>query len=387
MLDLLAYGAFFLTMALSYAIICLGLNLQWGQTGLFNVGVAGFVAIGAYASALLTTPDAPGRLGGFGLPILVGWLGGALAAGLATFLVGALTVRLRADYLAIATFGVAVVVQLCALNLEGLTGGPFGIGFIPRPFAAEAGDPTRFGVLNLGLTAVAVLLVYLALERLTRSPWGRVLRAVREDETAARALGKNADRFRLQAFAIGGAIMGLAGAVQAHFIGFIAPENYQPMLTFQVWAMLIVGGSGNNRGAILGAVDRLGRLGALRQRHRRAVSPRRAGPRRGAADRADRRLDLRNPPASPARPPRRGPHGLPPSPRPASEVARCRRLTAPSSPAAPRSPGSSAASGRWPTSRRRARSSIPTEGRTRSRPTSGMASIPSTWPTTMAAPS
>ena len=254
MLDLLAYGAFFLTMALSYAIICLGLNLQWGQTGLFNVGVAGFVAIGAYASALLTTPDAPGRLGGFGLPILVGWLGGALAAGLATFLVGALTVRLRADYLAIATFGVAVVVQLCALNLEGLTGGPFGIGFIPRPFAAEAGNPTRFGALNLGLTAVAVLLVYLALERLTRSPWGRVLRAVREDETAARALGKNADRFRLQAFAIGGAIMGLAGAVQAHFIGFIAPENYQPMLTFQVWAMLIVGGSGNNRGAILGAV-------------------------------------------------------------------------------------------------------------------------------------
>ncbi len=254
MLDLLAYGAFFLTMALTYAIICLGLNLQWGQTGLFNVGVAGFVAIGAYASALLTTPDAPGRLGGFGLPILVGWLGGALAAGLATFLVGALTVRLRADYLAIATFGVAVVVQLCALNLEGLTGGPFGIGFIPRPFAAEAGDPTRFGALNLGLTAVVVLLVYLALERLTRSPWGRVLRAVREDETAARALGKNADRFRLQAFAIGGAIMGLAGAVQAHFIGFIAPENYQPMLTFQVWAMLIVGGSGNNRGAILGAV-------------------------------------------------------------------------------------------------------------------------------------
>lgn len=254
MLDLLAYAAFFLTMALTYAIICLGLNVQWGQTGLFNVGVAGFVAIGAYASALLTTPDAPGRVGGFGLPIAVGWLGGALAAGLATFLVGALTIRLRADYLAIATFGVAVVIQLCLLNLEGLTGGPFGIGFIPRPFASAAGDPTRFGLLNLGLLLAVVAALYLALERLLRSPWGRVLRAVREDETAARALGKNADRFRLQAFAIGGAIMGLAGAAQAHFIGFIAPENYQPMLTFQVWAMLIVGGSGNNRGAILGAV-------------------------------------------------------------------------------------------------------------------------------------
>jgi branched-chain amino acid transport system permease protein len=254
MLDLFGYGAFFLTMALTYAIICLGLNVQWGQTGLFNVGVAGFVAVGAYASALLTTPDAPGRLGGFGLPIAVGWLGAALAAGLATFLVGALTVRLRADYLAIATFGVAVMVQLCVLNLEGLTGGPFGIGFIPRPFAATASDPTLFASLNLALLVAVVALLYLALERLLRSPWGRVLRAIREDEAAARALGKNADRFRLQAFAIGGAIMGLAGAAQAHFIGFIAPENYQPMLTFQVWAMLIAGGAGNNRGAILGAI-------------------------------------------------------------------------------------------------------------------------------------
>jgi branched-chain amino acid transport system permease protein len=252
--DLMAYGAFFLTMALTYAIICLGLNVQWGQTGLFNVGIAGFVAIGAYVSALLTTPDAPGRFGGFDMPIVIGWFGGALATGLATFLVGALTIRLRADYLAIATFGVAVAVQLCVLNLEPVTGGPFGISFIPRPFASLAGNPSLFSALNLAVLAAIVILLYLALERLARSPWGRVLRAIREDETAALALGKNAVRFRLQAFAIGGAIMGLAGATQAHFIGFIAPDNYMPTLTFQVWAMLIVGGSGNNRGAILGAV-------------------------------------------------------------------------------------------------------------------------------------
>jgi branched-chain amino acid transport system permease protein len=252
--ELVAYGAFFLTMALTYAIMCLGLNVQWGQTGLFNVGIAGFVAIGAYVSALLTTPDAAGRFGGFGLPIVAGWLGAALAAGLVAFLIGALTIRLRADYLAIATFGVAVAVQLCALNLEPVTGGPFGIGFIPRPFASLAGDPLAFSLANLGVLVLVVLALYLALERLLRSPWGRVLRAIREDETAALALGKSATRFRLQAFAIGGAIMGLAGAAQAHFIGFIAPDNYMPMLTFQVWAMLIVGGSGNNRGAILGAI-------------------------------------------------------------------------------------------------------------------------------------
>jgi branched-chain amino acid transport system permease protein len=252
--DLIAYGAFFLTMALTYAVMCLGLNVQWGQTGMFNVGVAAFVAIGAYASALLTTPDAAERIGGFGLPIAVGWAGAALAAGLVAWLVGALTIRLRSDYLAIATFGVAVTVQLCVLNLQSITGGAFGIGFIPRPFSGLAARPLEFGLANVALMIAVVAGLYLALEHLAKSPWGRVLRAIREDEVAAQALGKRAVRFRLQAFVIGGAIMGLAGAAQGHFIGFIAPDNYMPVLTFQVWAMLIVGGSGNNRGAILGAV-------------------------------------------------------------------------------------------------------------------------------------
>ena len=204
------------------------------------------------------------------LPIVVGWLGGGAGAGIVSLLVGLLTIRLRADYLAIATFGVAVVVQLAALNLEPLTGGPFGIGFIPRPFGWLAEDPLLFGLLNLGIVTLTVLAVYLALERLLRSPWGRVLRAIREDEQAALALGKNAFVFRLQAFAIGGAIMGLAGAVQAHFIGFIAPENYVPMLTFQVWAMLIVGGSGqqSRRGARCRAgMGRVGGLGRADLRH------------------------------------------------------------------------------------------------------------------------
>ena len=253
-LELLSYAAFFLTMALSFAIICLGLNVQWGQTGVFNVGVSGFVAIGAYVSALVTTPQTTDHFGGFGLPIAVGWIAAALGSGVVSFLIGAVTIRLRADYLAIATFGVAVAVQLCALNLEPLTGGPFGISFIPRPFGDLAGSPLTFSLLNLAVLVVLVGGLYFILQRLARSPWGRVLRAIREDETAAQALGKNVTMFRLQAFALGGGIMGLAGAVQGHFIGFIAPDNYQPILTFQVWAMLIVGGSGNNRGAILGAI-------------------------------------------------------------------------------------------------------------------------------------
>ena len=253
-MELLAYSAFFLTIALTYAIISLGLNVQWGQTGLFNVGVAGFVGLGAYASAILTTPDAAARIGGFGLPVLAGWAGAMLVAGLASAAVGVLTLRMRSDYLAITTFGVAVALQLAFQNAERLTGGSFGLAFIPRPFASLQSQPFAFNLANLGVTAAAALAVYLLLEHLLRSPWGRTLRAVREDDVAARALGKNPTRIRLQAFALGGAIMGLAGAVQAHLIGFVAPGNFLPMMTFQVWAMLIVGGSGNNRGAILGAV-------------------------------------------------------------------------------------------------------------------------------------
>jgi len=251
---MLAYASAFLTMTLINGIACLGLNLQWGQTGLFNVGVAGFMAIGAYSSALLTSAAVDGRFGGYGLPIVVGLLGAMIAAGAMCALIGAITLRLRSDYLAIATFGMAVGVQLVLRNEQSVTGGTFGISFIPRPFAILADRPLLFGFANLALVGVLVVALVAALERLVRSPWGRVLRAVREDERAARALGKNAARYRLQAFALGGAIMGLAGALEAHFIGFIAPDAFDASLTFLIWTMLIVGGSGNNLGALLGAV-------------------------------------------------------------------------------------------------------------------------------------
>ena len=254
MMDLVGYGAFFLTTALIFSLITLGLNLQWGLTGLFNVGLAGFVAIGAYTSALLTTPDTAGRFGGFDMPIVIGWLGAMVIAGIAAAITGIATLRLKSDYLAITTFGVAVVVQLVALNAQSLTGGPFGVGFIPRPFAALAETPLLFNLSNLAVVVVVTLVVFLALEHLSRSPWGRVLKALREDERAAISLGKSARFYRVQAFAVGGAIMGLAGAVQAHFIGFIAPDNYVPTLTFQVWVMLIVGGSGSNKGAVIGSI-------------------------------------------------------------------------------------------------------------------------------------
>jgi branched-chain amino acid transport system permease protein len=249
----LVYVTTLLSTALISGMMCLGLNLQWGKMGLFNVGVAGFVAIGAYTSALLTTPQLEGHWGGYGWPMVAGAFSAMVASGVASAFVGAATLRLKADYLAITTFGFAVLVQLTLRNAEHLTGGPFGINFIPRPWQMLSDRPLWFGLANLGLMATLVLLVLLALECLTRSPWGRVLRALREDERAAAALGKSALRYRLQAFSVGGAIMGLGGALQAHLIGFIAPENFAAELTFQVWTMLIIGGSGNNLGALLGA--------------------------------------------------------------------------------------------------------------------------------------
>jgi branched-chain amino acid transport system permease protein len=249
----LSYGSFFLVFATAFAIIALGLNLQWGFTGLFNVGVAGFVAVGAYTSALLTTPEVAGRFGGWGWPVAAGWIAAMLTSGLAGLLVGAIALRLRHDYLAITTFGIAVTIQLVANNATKLTGGPFGVQFIPKPMQSWLGTGLPWTIAYLVLALSVLAIIYIALERLVKSPWGRVLRAIREDEHAATSLGKRAFVYRMQSFVIGSMLMGLGGAVYAHFVGYVAPEDFLPILTFQIWAMLIVGGSGNNRGAIIGA--------------------------------------------------------------------------------------------------------------------------------------
>jgi branched-chain amino acid transport system permease protein len=249
----LSYTSFFLVFATVFAIITLGLNLQWGFTGLFNVGVAGFVAIGAYTSALLTTPKAADRLGGYGWPVAGGLVAATLVSGLAGLFIGALALRLRRDYLAITTFGIAVTIQVIANNGTSLTGGPFGIQFIPKPMQTWLGTGLPWTLAYLGLSLSLLGLVYLALGKLVESPWGRVLRAIREDEDTASSVGKRAFLFRLQSFVIGTMLMGLGGALYAHFVGYIAPEDFLPILTFQIWAMLIVGGTGNSRGAIAGA--------------------------------------------------------------------------------------------------------------------------------------
>ena len=250
-----AYVVFFASIVAILSIVTLGLNLQWGSTGLFNAGVVGFYAIGGYTYAILSAAPAPGHLGNLGWPWAAGIAAAMLVTALAAWAIGALTIRLRGDYLAITSFGIAITIQLVTLNWQSLTGGPNGLTRIARlPGSGLFDSSAAFNLWQLALLAVLVALVYIGLERMLRSPWGRVLRAIREDEIAAVALGKSAHRFRLEAFVIGCTLMGLAGALYVGFIGFVSPFDFLPILTFQVWAMLLVGGSGNNRGAMLGTL-------------------------------------------------------------------------------------------------------------------------------------
>ena len=241
------------TMAGLYAVLTLGLNLQWGFAGLFNAGIAGFFAIGAYTTSILTTPESPYHPGGFGLPIPVGLVGGVLLSALLGYAVARICLRLKSDYLAIATIGIAEILRLVLRNETWMTNGARGIAGIPRPFE---GLPQPWGELCfLVLVAAIVILLYVAIERAWHSPWGRTLRAIRENDEAAAAAGKDVLACRTEVFTLGSAVMGLAGGLMAHYFKFIGPDATEPILTtFLAWVMLIAGGSGNNRGAILGAV-------------------------------------------------------------------------------------------------------------------------------------
>jgi branched-chain amino acid transport system permease protein len=258
---------FYVSIAIVFAILALGFNLQWGYTGLFNAGIAGFFLIGAYVAAMAVTSHAdslpiviggvtvyPGHWGGFGLPFAVALLLAMLASGGVAALVAIPTLRLRADYLAIATIAFAEIVRILAINLETVTGGTIGIILIPRPVEYDPPDPFLNAVTIVGIGAVILLVLLVVLQFMSESPWGRVLRATRDDEEATMALGKNTFRYKLQAFALGGAFMGLAGALFAVTLVYLEPAlSFAPAVTFSVWVMVIVGGAGNNRGAIVGA--------------------------------------------------------------------------------------------------------------------------------------
>ncbi len=227
-----------------FMILALALNLQWGMTGMVNFGIAGFYALGAYTSGLLSV-----KLGWpVGITIAMSCVTGLIAGGL----VALLSMRLREDYLAIVTLGFGEIVRLIALNEDQITEGPRGLKIDARPFA-DMFDRETYPLVYLALVAAAVAVVFVIVECIRRSPMGRTLRAIREDDVVAEVLGKNVLRHRVQVFALGGAFMGLAGALYAHYVQNISPEVFMPMVAIFIWMSVIVGGAGNNWGLLLGA--------------------------------------------------------------------------------------------------------------------------------------
>jgi len=240
---MLSYLIFMATLACIYGLMALGLNLMWGMTGLVNLGLVGFFAVGAYASALGVTA--------LGLPIGAGMVLAMLVAGAAGALVSVCLARLRDDYFAIVTLGFAEVIRVVADNEIWLTRGSDGISGIPQPLRAQLG--TAFNPAYLALCALALLAAWLMLERLRTAPLGRVLRALRDDQHVAATAGKNVLKFKALASAVAGTLAGLGGALYAHHSSYIAPDVFQSIVTIYVFLAVTMGGRGNNTGAVLGA--------------------------------------------------------------------------------------------------------------------------------------
>ena len=246
---MIAYLTAIVTLVGVRALLTLGLNVQWGMTGLVNLGAIAFFAVGAYTSALLAVG---------GVSLLVAWPAGVALAAIAGAGLSVVALRLREDYLAIVTLGFAEVLRLFLLNEAWLTRGANGVTGIPRPLHGWFSG--HYQLFYLLLVLVAVGLVYAALERVRGSPFGRVLRAIREDEVVAAVAGKPVFRFKVQAFALGAGVAGLAGVLFAHYLAYVEPNMFLPQESLYVWLALILGGSGNNRGALLGSLVLLGLL-------------------------------------------------------------------------------------------------------------------------------
>lgn len=228
-----------------YALMALGLNVIWGMAGLVNLGLVGFFAVGAYTSALLTTQ--------LGFSIWAGVLAGTAAGAAVGAVVALITAKLRGDYFAIVTLGFAETIRVIASNEVWLTHGSDGISGIPGPFRADLA-PLQFNLLYLAIVAALVTVVFVLAERLSYSPFGRVLRAIRDDDQVAAVAGKWVIAYKVKAFALGCAALGLAGALYAHYTSYIAPDIFVPLLTLYIKLSLLAGGVGNNKGAIVGAV-------------------------------------------------------------------------------------------------------------------------------------
>lgn len=237
-------GLFLGTLIGIYAIMALALNLQYGFTGLLNFGLVAFFAIGAYASALLSLA---------GVPIFISMALAVLITAAIGGLIAIPTMNLSVHYWAIVTISIAELVRVVIQNEEWATGGTFGLSDIPQPLFGAVG-PDWYPTFFLCITLALLLICYVICRILVDSPYGRVIKTIREDEDYALSLGKNVPAFKLRTMALGAGLVGLAGTLYAHFNTYLNPAAFEPIVTFIIWAAVIMGGKGNLKGGIMGAV-------------------------------------------------------------------------------------------------------------------------------------
>ncbi len=225
-----------------YIILAVSLNLIVGFVGLLNLGHAAFFGIGAYTSALLTLA---------GIPFIIAFFSNFILAGIFGFLISVPCVRLRGDYLAIATLGFGEIIRAVLKNWVSLTRGPLGIPGIPKAsIGIVLNTQTKFLIFAL---AIALLTIFI-INRIVHSPFGRVLRSIREDEIAAESLGKNVSKYKIIAIVIGASFAGIAGSLYAHYITFIDPTTFTFTETILMVLMVVLGGMGSITGSIVGAI-------------------------------------------------------------------------------------------------------------------------------------
>lgn len=227
-----------------YTTLSVSLDLLAGYTGLLSIAHAAFYGLGAYTSALLAV--------NLGAPFAAGLLAGVFVAVLVSFIVSLPSLRLHDDYFVIATFGFQMILFSLFNNWMDLTRGPLGIPGIPQPvlFGWVVQSHLGFLVLAAALAGFA----YLVVDRIATSPFGRVLRAIREDEVFAKAMGKNILRFKVSAFAVSAALAASAGSLYAHYVTYIDPTSFTVMESILVISMVIIGGAGSRWGPVIGAV-------------------------------------------------------------------------------------------------------------------------------------
>ncbi len=257
------YAANLLIFAGVDIIACIALNLQFGVSGIVNFSFIVFQAAGAYAAAVLSMPPDTAAdysfqiyVGGYQLPFPLPWIGGAVVGGLLAIPVGLVVLRkLRSDYQAIALLVTSIIANTVITNARPFLNGAAGLALVPQPFQDQIDTSTdTYQYVYIGLTAVAVAIVWFVAARIVNSPFGRSLRAMRDHELAATAIGKNPVALKMTIFIVGGTLAGLSGAILVGFLQVWAPSTWLYPETIILFAAVIVGGRGNNLGAILGAL-------------------------------------------------------------------------------------------------------------------------------------